>query len=88
MVRATFDEPKSAVAWIEGQLADLAPSMLSPQDRRPERVAAVAAYAEETLAWGGDLSLGWYTHGGFVKLDMIGCSPNLTANALPCPLNR
>lgn len=86
VIRATFEEPEDAAAWLMDRLAEHAPGFLSPEDADPARLGRVAASAEGVLAWGGDVSLGFYVgRSSFLSLALVTCSPNRAAPGLPCP---
>ena len=86
LVRGTWEEPKEAAAWLEGQLVEYAPRFDSLQGREPERIACLVTSAADRLTWGGDVSVGVYlSRPLFLSLALVTCSPNRAAPTLPCP---
>lgn len=85
-IRATFEEPTAAVAWLGEQLAEHAPGFTVQQDADTVRLAVLVASAADTLSWGGDVACGFYVgRASFLSLALVTCSPNRAVQALTCP---
>ncbi|MCP9206385.1 hypothetical protein [Streptomyces cucumeris] len=85
-IRATFDEPKDAAAWLGRELTEHAPGFLSQQEADAARLSRLVATAAERLAHGGDVSFGFYLgRTSFLSLALVTCSPNHTTPNLRCP---
>ncbi|MDX2682285.1 hypothetical protein [Streptomyces soliscabiei] len=83
LVRGTWDEPKEAAAWLEERLGEYAPRFAFEAERDVGRLAGLVESAAERLAWGGDVSLGFYLeHPSYLSLAVVTCSPERAA----CPL--
>lgn len=86
LIRETFGEPKDAAAWLGRQLTEHAPGFHSQQEADTARLARVVASAADTLARGGDVSVGFYVgRTSFLSLALVTCSPNRFAPGVPCP---
>ncbi|MEU1666847.1 hypothetical protein ABZ547_25235 [Streptomyces sparsogenes] len=86
LIRRTFEEPKDAAAWLGGQLTEHAPGFHSQQEANTARLARLVASAADTLAHGGDVSVGFYVgRTSFLSLALVVCSPNRFAPGVPCP---
>ncbi|MET8181605.1 hypothetical protein [Streptomyces sp. NPDC005336] len=86
LIRATFDEPKDATAWLARELTDHAPGFLSQQEADTSRLARVVTSSATTLTHAGDVSVGFYLgRTSFLSLALVTCSPNRWAPDLPCP---
>ncbi|MET7935295.1 hypothetical protein [Streptomyces sp. NPDC005322] len=89
LIRATFDEPKDAAAWLGRELTEHAPGFLSHQEADTARLSRLVTTAAERLAHGGDVSFGFYLgRTSFLSLALVTCSPNHWSPDLPCPLHR
>jgi hypothetical protein len=87
LIRATFDGPDPAVAWLSARIAEVAPHFLSRGDADPDHLAHLGAAARESLRGGGDVSLGFYVgRAQFLSLALVTCSPNRAEPHTPCPL--
>ncbi|WP_369235062.1 hypothetical protein AB5J56_24775 [Streptomyces sp. R21] len=88
-IRGTWQDPKSAAEWLEGQLLEYAPRFDSAFERDPNRIEHATMSAMGRLAWGGDVSVGAYLDRPlFLCLTLVTCSPNHAAPELPCPRTR
>ncbi|WP_073443073.1 hypothetical protein [Streptomyces yunnanensis] len=86
LIRGTWEEPKEAAEWLGHRLAEYAPRFQSGRDQDTLCLAARVASVAGRLAWGGDVSLGFYLERpAFLSLAMVTCSPNHTAPNTPCP---
>ncbi|WP_269853980.1 hypothetical protein [Streptomyces sp. RPT161] len=86
LIRGTWDDPAEAVGWLDGVLREYGPRFAAEHDRDPERLARQVARAAQTLAHGGDISLGYYlARPTFLSVAVVTCSPNRADPALPCP---
>jgi hypothetical protein len=86
LIRATFEEPKDAAAWLGRELTEHAPGFFSRQEADTARLSRLIASAADTLARGGDVSVGYYLgRTSFLSLALVACSPNRSAPDLPCP---
>ncbi|MFE0426851.1 hypothetical protein, partial [Streptomyces sp. NPDC058953] len=80
LVRGTWDGPEDAGGWLATRLAE------GPY---PERADRLVRDAVERLAWGGDVSLGFYLDGTlFRSIAVVTCSPNRARPEFHCPLAR
>lgn len=88
VVRGTWEHPKEASQWLGERLAEQRSHFASQADRDAVRLAGKVAYATETLAWGGDVCLGYYLRRPlFLSIAVVACSPNRTASEQPCPVS-
>ncbi len=86
LVRGTWAEPKDAAVWLGERLAAYAPRFAHEAQRNTGRLARLVDAAAERLAWGGDLSYGFYLERpSYLSLALVTCSPNRTGPGLPCP---
>ncbi|WP_052852292.1 hypothetical protein [Streptomyces avicenniae] len=77
-VKATFDDPPSAVSWLSGQAAGAGTPVWPPLDRRCQD-------ALDVLGWGGDIAWGLYGPGvRYLSLALVSC-PNRADPQAPCP---
>ncbi|MCO5996250.1 hypothetical protein [Actinoallomurus rhizosphaericola] len=87
-IRGTWDDPADAVAWLEGQHAELEPLIAHPDLRRhAPTVRAMAATALDTLRRGNDVVWAWWLTGGNFASVAVICCPNRDLEAR-CPLDR
>ncbi|MER8154353.1 hypothetical protein [Streptomyces sp. NPDC094472] len=87
LIRATFEEPKDAVAWLGRELTEHAPGFLSHQEADTARLARLVTTAADRLTHGTDVSFGFYLgRTSFLSLALVTCSPNHWVPDLPCPL--
>jgi hypothetical protein len=86
MIRGTWQEPEEAGEWLGLQLAEFAPRFAAEGEREATRLVLLVKAAVESLAHGGDVSLGHYLKGTvFHSVALVTCSPNRTSPGLPCP---
>ncbi|RLU94791.1 hypothetical protein CTZ27_19005 [Streptomyces griseocarneus] len=79
LVRDTWEHPEHAADWLSERLTEHVPHLASH----------TLPHATETLALGGDVSLGYYlSRPRFLSLAVVTCSPNRTMPQLPCPTDR
>lgn len=65
------------------------PRFASEAERDTAHVARLVNSAAERLAWGGDVSLGFYLeHPSYLSLALVTCSPNRAAPELACPFRQ
>ncbi|SEC59939.1 hypothetical protein [Streptomyces melanosporofaciens] len=87
LIRATFEEPKDAAAWLGRELTEHAPGFLSHQEADTARLARLVTTAADRLTHGTDVSFGFYLgRTSFLSLALVTCSPNHWAPDLPCPM--
>ncbi|SER73138.1 hypothetical protein SAMN04487983_102131 [Streptomyces sp. yr375] len=85
LVRGTWDDPEEAAAWLGERLREYAPRFTVEAERDVSRLARLVESAVERLAWGGDVSLGFYLeHPSYVSLAVVTCSYERAEPA--CPL--
>ncbi|MFI9247034.1 hypothetical protein ACIGXF_31685 [Streptomyces sp. NPDC053086] len=88
LVRGSWPDPAAAVAWLGERLAAYAPRFASPAQRDGDRLATLLTRARERLAYGGDVSLGFYLERPvFLSVALVTCAPNRARPTLPCPLD-
>ncbi|GHJ31379.1 hypothetical protein TPA0910_58120 [Streptomyces hygroscopicus subsp. sporocinereus] len=86
LIRATFEEPKDATAWLGRELTAHAPGFLSRQEADTARLARLVTTATDRLAHGTDVSFGCYLgRTSFLSLALVTCAPNRWYPDLPCP---
>ncbi|GLF96215.1 hypothetical protein SYYSPA8_17980 [Streptomyces yaizuensis] len=86
-VRGTWSEPKEAAEWLGLQLIEYAPRFVCERDRDTTRLSVLVVSAAERLAWGGDVSHGFYLERpAFLSVALVTCSPNRAAPDTPCPV--
>ncbi|MCG0284608.1 hypothetical protein [Streptomyces sp. PSAA01] len=86
LIRATFEEPKDAAAWLGRELTEHAPGFLSHQEADTARLARLVTTAADRLTHGTDVSFGFYLgRTSFLSLALVTCSPNHWLPDLPCP---
>ncbi|MGW4032802.1 hypothetical protein ACWEFL_26460 [Streptomyces sp. NPDC004838] len=86
LIKDTWQEPKNAADWLGRRLAECAPRFASAHDRDTTRLAVLVSSASERLAWGGDVSHGFYLgQAQFLSLALVACSPNRAEPGLACP---
>ncbi|MBP8536319.1 hypothetical protein GWI24_25135, partial [Streptomyces sp. MK37H] len=87
LIRATFEEPKDAAAWLGRELTEHAPGFLSHQEADTARLARLVTTATDRLTHGTDVSFGFYLgRTSFLSLALVTCTPNHWTRDLPCPL--
>ncbi|WP_069873262.1 hypothetical protein [Streptomyces malaysiensis] len=90
LIRATFEEPKDAAAWLGRELTEHAPGFLSHQEAdtaRLARLARLVTTAADRLTHGTDVSFGFYLgRTSFLSLALVTCTPNAWMPDLRCPL--
>ncbi|AUA11266.1 hypothetical protein GTZ89_22180 [Streptomyces sp. SID8382] len=87
LIRATFEEPKDAAAWLGRELTEHAPGFLSHQEADTARLARLVTTATDRLTHGTDVSIGFYLgRTSFLSLALVTCTPNHWLPGLPCPL--
>lgn len=86
LIRGTWQHPKHAAEWLGERLAEYAPRFASNEDRDSTRLTEKVSGTVETLARGGDVSLGYYLGRPlFLSLAVVACSPNRAAPDRACP---
>jgi hypothetical protein len=83
-VRASFDDPAQAVAWLKTQYGQIRGAFL-----HPDRIGAQARLdgAADALPRGVDVQWGeWLTGGRFATIGVICCPNRHTPH--PCPIRR
>lgn len=87
LIRATFEEPKDAAAWLGRELTEHAPGFLSHQEADTARLARLVTTAADRLTHGTDVSFGFYLgRTSFLSLALVTCTPNHWLPDLRCPL--
>ncbi|MDT3398724.1 hypothetical protein RKE29_19085 [Streptomyces sp. B1866] len=87
LVRGTWEEAAQAAAWLGRRLAEFAPRFASAHDRDPARIDAVVASAAGRLAWGGDMTCGYYLgQAQFLSVSVVVCSTHRAVPRLACPV--
>ncbi|CAM5575922.1 MULTISPECIES: hypothetical protein [Streptomyces] len=89
LIRATFEEPKDAAAWLGRELTEHAPGFLSHQEADTARLARLVTTAADRLTHGTDVSFGFYLgRTSFLSLALVTCTPNHWCPGVACPLTR
>jgi hypothetical protein len=88
-IRATWNDPAEAVAWLKEQYARIAGSLMYPdQQIRAPSVKTMVESALEYLTMGNDVVWAAWLRGGAYAHFAVICCPNRTVNGPRCPLGR